>query len=102
MDGALVIDKAAGKTSHDVVQTVRRLLGERRIGHLGTLDPFATGVLVLLIGHATRLAQFYGDRKKTYRGVIRFGFATDTMDGTGRPLGDDRPTVLRAARLEEI
>ena len=92
--GALVIDKPAQITSHDAVVAVRRLLGEKRIGHLGTLDPFATGVLVLLIGQATRLARFYREREKTYRGIIRFGYATDTMDRTGRPVSADTNPVL--------
>ena len=96
MDGALILDKPAGMTSHDVVMAARRALGEKRIGHLGTLDPFATGVLVLLVGQATRLARYYRDRDKTYRGVIRFGYSTDTMDGTGRPLGEDRHPALDA------
>ena len=87
MDGALVLDKPEGVTSHDGVQAARRLLSQRRIGHLGTLDPFATGVLVLLVGQATRLARFYREREKTYQGVIRFGYATDTMDRTGQPVG---------------
>src|SRR5688572_8344198 len=102
MDGALVIDKQAGMTSHDVVAVARRLLGERRIGHIGTLDPFATGVLVLLIGRATRLARFYVRREKTYRGRIRFGFATDTMDRTGQATGPDRLPVLDAAELRRL
>lgn len=83
--GVLVIDKAAGMTSHDVVAAVRRILRIRQIGHFGTLDPFATGVLPLSIGKATRLAQFYLKSRKAYRGTIRFGFATDTYDATGVP-----------------
>jgi tRNA pseudouridine55 synthase len=94
MDGALILDKPAGMTSHDVVLAARRILGEKRIGHLGTLDPFATGVLVLVVGQATRLARYYGSRDKTYQGIIRFGFSTDTMDGTGRRIGEDRAPVL--------
>lgn len=86
MDGVLVIDKPAGLTSHDVVARVRRILGERRIGHTGTLDPFATGVLVILVGRATRLAQFLSGAEKEYEAVIRLGYATDTGDLTGRPL----------------
>ncbi|MFQ5663097.1 MAG: tRNA pseudouridine(55) synthase, partial [Terriglobia bacterium] len=78
--GALVINKARGVTSHDVVLEVRRLLRRRSVGHLGTLDPIATGVLPLLVGAATRLQQFYGARRKRYEGRIRFGFATDTYD----------------------
>ena len=86
MNGALIIDKPPGLTSHDVVGRVRHLLQERRVGHTGTLDPFATGVLVLLIGRATRLAQFLSGLQKEYEAVIRLGFATDTGDITGKPL----------------
>lgn len=86
MDGILIIDKPAGITSHDVVARVRRILGERRVGHTGTLDPFATGVLVILVGRATRLAQFLSGADKEYEAVIRVGFATDTGDHTGKPL----------------
>ncbi len=89
MNGALVINKPAGRTSHDVVVRVRRLLRIRAIGHLGTLDPLATGVLPLLIGSCTRLQRFYSSRRKAYRGRIRFGFATDTYDADGHPTGDD-------------
>ena len=99
MDAVLVIDKPAGLTSHDVVARVRRLLGERSVGHLGTLDPLATGVLPLLTGRFTRLAQFYTAADKTYEGVIRFGFATDTWDAEGEPLGP--PQVLKVS-LEEL
>src|ERR1041384_6623650 len=84
MDGILVIDKPAGWTSHDVVARVRRILNERRVGHTGTLDPFATGVLVVLVGRATRLAQFISGAEKEYEGVVRFGYATDTGDSTGQ------------------
>jgi tRNA pseudouridine55 synthase len=82
-EGLLLVDKQAGVTSHDVVQIVRRAYGERSIGHLGTLDPFATGLLVLLIGHATRLATFIDTEPKVYRATIRFGAETDTDDCTG-------------------
>lgn len=87
MNGVLVIDKPGGFTSHDVVARVRRILGQKSVGHLGTLDPLATGVLVLLAGNLTRLAQFYADSEKSYEGVIRFGFATDTFDAEGEPAG---------------
>lgn len=90
MNGILVIDKPAGMTSHDVVQRIRRITGERSVGHLGTLDPMATGVLPLLLGRFTRLAQFFGDSEKEYEGTIRFGFATDTYDAEGVPI--DSPT----------
>ena len=86
MLGALIIDKPAGLTSHDVVARVRHLLHERRVGHTGTLDPFATGVLVVLVGRATRLAQFLNGLEKEYEAVIRLGFATDTGDFTGTQL----------------
>ena len=86
MDGVLIVDKPAGWTSHDVVARVRRLLGVRRVGHTGTLDPFATGVLVILPGRATRLAQFLAGAEKEYEAVIRLGRATDTGDLTGTPL----------------
>jgi tRNA pseudouridine55 synthase len=83
MNGVIVIDKPAGLTSHDVVNRVRRILGQRAVGHLGTLDPSATGVLPVVLGNLTRLAQFYTHSEKTYEGVIRFGFATDTYDADG-------------------
>jgi tRNA pseudouridine55 synthase len=83
MDGALIIDKPANLTSHDVVARVRRASGERRVGHTGTLDPFATGVLVVLVGRATRLAQFLSGAEKEYEAVIRLGYATDSGDVTG-------------------
>lgn len=99
MDAVLVVDKPAGMTSHDVVARVRRLLGERSVGHLGTLDPSATGVLPLLTGRYTRLAQFYGAAEKTYEGVIRLGLATDTYDADGEPLG---PSQTVKVSLEEV
>src|SRR5262249_19683372 len=77
-------DKPSGLTSHDVVNRARRILQQRSIGHLGTLDPMATGVLPLVTGSLTRLAQFYTSSEKTYEGVIRFGFATDTYDAVGK------------------
>ena len=86
MNAVIIVDKPAGWTSHDVVHRVRRLLQERSVGHLGTLDPLATGVLPLVIGSFTRLAQFYIGSEKTYEGVIRFGFATNTYDADGEPL----------------
>ncbi len=85
MNGVLIIDKPPGLTSHDVVNRVRRILGQRSVGHLGTLDPSATGVLPIVLGNLTRLAQFYTHSEKTYEGVIRFGFATDTYDADGEP-----------------
>ena len=84
IDGILVVDKPAGPTSHDVVDRVRRAIGVKRVGHTGTLDPFATGVLPLVIGRATRLAQFLTATDKAYDATIRLGTATDTYDATGR------------------
>jgi tRNA pseudouridine55 synthase len=83
MDGVLIIDKSDGMTSHDVVARARKILKEKRIGHTGTLDPFATGVMVLLVGRATRLAQFLSGDAKEYEATVRFGFETDTGDVTG-------------------
>lgn len=88
MNGLLLVDKPRGMTSHDVVARVRRLAGEKSIGHLGTLDPMATGLLPLLLGKWTRLAKFYGHLAKTYTGVFRFGFATDTLDAEGARTSD--------------
>lgn len=87
MNGLLVIDKPGGITSHDVVSRLRRITGEKSIGHLGTLDPMATGVLPLLMGKFTRLAQFFAAAGKSYTGTIRFGFATDTFDADGEAVG---------------
>ncbi len=85
MNGVLIIDKPAGLTSHDVVNRVRRILNQKSVGHLGTLDPMATGVLPLVVGSFTRLAQFYLMSEKSYEGTIRFGFSTDTYDAEGEP-----------------
>jgi len=105
MDGVLVIDKPRGMTSHDVVDDIRRILHVRRVGHTGTLDPFATGVLVMLIGRATRLAQFLSGVEKEYEAVIRLGYATDTGDVTGKPIktGDeDRTSTIGELNREQI
>src|SRR5580698_9573801 len=83
MNGVVIIDKPSGLTSHDVVNRVRGILGQRSVGHLGTLDPMATGVLPVVVGNLTRLAQFYTHSEKVYEGAIRFGFATDTYDAEG-------------------
>jgi tRNA pseudouridine55 synthase len=104
VNGLLVIDKPGGMTSHDVVNRLRKICGERSIGHLGTLDPMATGVLPLLLGKYTRLAQYFSSAEKSYSGTIRFGFATDTYDAEGQPAGEDRfaeldpPLTLDSAR----
>jgi tRNA pseudouridine55 synthase len=102
MDGVLIIDKPAGITSHDVVARVRRILKTKRVGHTGTLDPFATGVLVLLVGKATRLAQFINDATKEYVAEIRFGFTTDTGDVTGMPTSEEQTVTATPAELEAV
>jgi tRNA pseudouridine55 synthase len=102
MNGLLVLDKPAGMTSHDVVEIVRRATGERSIGHLGTLDPMATGVLPLLLGRYTRLAQFFGTAEKSYAGTIRFGFATDTFDAEGTPAAEPAPLELNLEQLRAL
>lgn len=99
MNGVLIIDKPSGLTSHDVVNRVRRMLQQTSVGHLGTLDPLATGVLPLVTGNLTRLAQFYRASEKTYDGVIRFGFATDTYDSDGEASG---PVHTVNVSLEEL
>jgi tRNA pseudouridine55 synthase len=98
----LIVNKPSGRTSHDVVESVRRLAGFRGIGHLGTLDPLATGVLVLALGRATRLARFYSGRRKRYICSMRFGFATDTYDSEGDALGPDSSPTLDRERLESL
>lgn len=104
MDGALIIDKPAGMTSHDVVACARKIIGERRVGHTGTLDPFATGVLVLLIGQATRIAQFLSGAQKEYEALIRFGYSTDTGDVTGARIENPATETQRHGdfRKEEV
>jgi len=100
MLGAIIIDKPEGFTSHDIVARVRRATGTRRVGHAGTLDPFATGVLVCCIGRATRLVQFLVGLNKEYIATVRLGYATDTQDGTGKQI-----TPLRSSNklsLEEL
>ena len=101
MNGVLVIDKPAGMTSHDVVSRVRRIAQERSVGHLGTLDPMATGVLPLVLGKFTRLAQFYLGARKAYEGEIRFGFATDTYDADGEPLAPAVAVTIGLAQVRE-
>ena len=102
MNGVLIIDKPAGLTSHDVVGRARRILGERSIGHLGTLDPMATGVLPLVVGNFTRLAQFYLHSEKSYEGTIRFGFSTDTYDAEGDPTSPPQDVSLDKEKLELV
>lgn len=98
----IVVDKPAGWTSHDVVAKLRRLANTKKVGHLGTLDPIATGVLPVIIGRATRLAQFFTRNEKTYEGVIRFGYSTDTYDRAGAPLGEDVRPNLDAGELDRV
>lgn len=102
MNGVLVVDKPAGPTSHDIVDGVRRLLQVRRAGHTGTLDPFATGVLPVCVGKATRLARFLADGEKVYRATVRVGFGTTTDDATGEPLGEPQPVSLARDRVQEV
>jgi tRNA pseudouridine55 synthase len=102
VDGAVVVDKPAGWTSHDVVNKVRRFAGTRKVGHLGTLDPAATGVLPLVIGRATRLAQFYTRNDKIYEGVIHFGYSTDSYDADGKPTSPEQEIVLDREQLEAV
>ncbi|MBI4484137.1 MAG: tRNA pseudouridine(55) synthase TruB [Acidobacteria bacterium] len=102
LDGVLVVDKPVGWTSHDAVARARKLLKVRRIGHTGTLDPIATGVLPLCIGKATRLVQYLIGADKSYRGVMRFGFSTSTYDRMGEPTSPVRPVTLSPEPLLPI
>ena len=103
MNGLLVIDKPGGMTSHDVVNRLRKITGEKSIGHLGTLDPMATGVLPLLLGKYTRLAQYFSTSEKSYGGAIRFGFATDSYDAEGHPTGSDLwPELGSGVTLDQV
>ena len=100
VSGVVVIDKPSGITSHDVVDRVRKILRQRQVGHFGTLDTYATGVLPVSVGKATRFAQFYLQSRKAYAGTIRFGFSTDTYDATGKPASEAVPVTLEASTLE--
>ena len=102
MDGVIVVDKEAGWTSHDVVNKLRRIADTKRVGHLGTLDPMATGVLPLVVGRATRLAQFYTRSDKVYEAHIRFGFATGTYDRDGAPTSPPSEPQLCAEEIERL
>jgi tRNA pseudouridine55 synthase len=102
MNGVLIIDKPAGITSHDVVNRVRRILNQRSVGHLGTLDPMATGVLPLVVGNFTRLAQFYLNSEKSYEGIIHFGISTDTYDAEGDPTGESKEVSLAKEELASV
>ena len=98
----IIVDKPAGWTSHDVVNKMRRLAGTRRVGHLGTLDPGATGVLPLVVGRATRLAQFYARSSKVYEGTIHFGYSTHSYDADGERTSPETGVTLDRAALETI
>ena len=100
--GVLIVDKPSGMTSHDVVARVRRTLGIRQVGHFGTLDPFATGVLPISVNKATRFAQFYLKSRKAYEGTMRLGFSTDTYDGTGTPTSEEVAVSVEAETLEKL
>jgi tRNA pseudouridine55 synthase len=102
VDGVIIVDKPREWTSHDVVNKMRRLAGTRKIGHLGTLDPGATGVLPLVIGRATRLAQFFTRNDKTYQGVIHFGYSTDSYDMDGVATSPETPVMLDRQALETL
>lgn len=102
MNGILIVDKLAGLTSHDVVGRVRKILQQRSVGHLGTLDPLATGVLPLVAGNFTRLAQFYLSAEKQYRGLIRFGFSTDTYDAEGEATSPKQSVSLTRESVQQI
>ena len=100
MDGVIVVDKPEGWTSHDVVGKMRRIAKTKRVGHLGTLDPIATGVLPVVIGKVTRLAQFYTRSDKVYEGVVRFGWSTTTYDRAGEPSGPRMEACPDAGEIE--
>jgi tRNA pseudouridine55 synthase len=102
LDGVIVVDKPSGWTSHDVVGKMRRLAGMRKIGHLGTLDPSATGVLPLVLGRATRLAQFFTRDDKVYEGVIHFGYSTDSYDADGEATSPEVPVTLNHQALDRV
>jgi tRNA pseudouridine55 synthase len=100
LDGVIVVDKPEEWTSHDVVNKVRRITATKKVGHLGTLDPIATGVLPLVIGRATRLAQFYTRSDKIYDGIVHFGWSTDTYDASGEPTSAKTEPRIDSSELE--
>jgi tRNA pseudouridine55 synthase len=102
MNGVIVVDKPAGWTSHDVVNKMRHIAGTKKVGHLGTLDPSATGVLPLLLNRATRLAQFFTHNDKVYEGVIHFGWSTNTYDAEGEPTSPRTEVMIERDRLEQV
>src|SRR3712207_1563413 len=100
--GLVVVDKPAGWTSHDVVARLRKIYGLRRVGHAGTLDPDATGVLLVGLGRATRLLRFLTDTGKVYRGEVAFGVATDTLDAAGNETARQPMPALTQQDLEAV
>lgn len=102
MDGVLILDKPQGISSHDAVREIRRLCGIKRVGHLGTLDPLATGVLPLVVGRTTRLAQFFLAHDRAYEAEIRFGYATDTYDARGERVTEPADVELSADQIEAL
>ncbi|MBV9507535.1 MAG: tRNA pseudouridine(55) synthase TruB [Acidobacteriia bacterium] len=102
MDGVIVVDKPADWTSHDVVNKMRRIAGTKKVGHLGTLDPIATGVLPLVIGRATRLAQFYVRSDKMYDALVRFGWSTNTYDCAGEATSEKMSVTLDPSEVDRL
>ena len=102
MDGVLILDKPQGISSHDAVREIRRLCGIKRVGHLGTLDPLATGVLPLVVGRTTRLSQFFLGHDRAYEAEIRFGYATDTYDARGERVSEPADVELSADQIEPL
>jgi tRNA pseudouridine55 synthase len=102
LTGVLVVDKPSGWTSHDVVNKARRFTGTRKVGHLGTLDPMGTGVLPLLVGRATRLAQFFGKADKVYEATVEFGYSTDTYDAEGKPTSEAVEVTVDCSAMESL
>ncbi len=99
MDGLILVSKPQGVTSHDIVARIRTILNIKKIGHFGTLDPIATGLIVVSVGKATRLFPFFSKTDKVYKGVIRLGYATDTYDSTGKPLSSEAKDYPKKAEL---
>jgi tRNA pseudouridine55 synthase len=102
MDGLILVDKPQGATSHDIVSRIRKILDLKRVGHFGTLDPLATGLLLLAVGKATKLFPFFSKENKLYRGQIRLGFSTDTYDALGKPTSEEKVTYPDGETLTKI
>ncbi len=101
MDGLILVNKPPGVTSHDVVAKIRNILGKQKVGHYGTLDPLATGLMVIAVGKTTRLFPFYSKKDKAYSGRIRLGFSTDTYDSTGKPTSPENAEIPQKAALRK-